>query len=299
MEEIKVCFDIGGTFIKYGIFSKDNQWLYKGSFPTDITNVDNFFLPMVSLIKELQTNYDIQGIAMSFPGFVNTESGEAILAGAIVPLNGCNIREAFLYRLGERYPIWIENDANCAALAEISNGNAKGLEEVVLITLGTGIGGAIVQGGRLIRGSQFRAGEFGMMVTDYRMSGFKTLHELASTSALVRQYRELHGISDSVQVKGEEIFSRLDESETAALVSEWAMFVALTIFNIVTTLNPQKLLIGGGISQNEQLLPIIQQALEKHPNWKDFFVPIETCRYYNDSGILGALYLIETNGGEK
>ena len=247
----------------------------------------------------LENKFHISGIGFSFPGLINSKTGQAILAGAIVPLHGCNIKEELLGRLENLYPVWVENDANCAALAEIFSGNAREVSSAILLTLGTGVGGAIIQDGTLIRGSGFRAGEFGMMVTDYHHSGYQTLHHLASTSALVNKYRVLHHIDADTTIRGEDIFANLEDTATNALVDEWATFVAITIFNVVATLDPEKILIGGGISQNEMLLPILEKALNKNDNWKNFKVPIETCLYHNDSGLLGALYLIETNGGEK
>ena len=88
------------------------------------------------------------------------------------------------------------------------------------------------------------------------------------------------------------------DPETQLVVRQWAHYVALAIYNLAVTINPEKILIGGGISQNTDLLPIINQAIKENPHWADFQVPIETCHYHNDSGLLGALTLIE-QGGKK
>lgn len=293
MEKIKLCFDVGGTFIKYGCFDLTNQWLEKNQVPTDCTDIDAFFQPIKQLIFDLEKKYEIIAISLSFPGFIDSGSGKAILAGAIVPLNGKNIREELLRRLEKQYPVWIENDANCAALAEMHVGNAQDVDSFVLVTLGTGVGGAIVEDRRVISGAHFKSGEFGMMVTDFNQSSYKTLHELASTSALIHAYREEKKLPQEIKIKGEEVFDEMTDSQVRAAVSKWTNYIAILLFNLSVTLDPQKILIGGGVSQNPNLLPLIEKALNKNPHWQDFAIPVTTCRYYNDSGIIGACHLIQ------
>ena len=91
----------------------------------------------------------------------------------MAPLHGCAVVQELQQRLNKSYPIWIENDAKCAALAELSTGNAADVQDFVMITLGTGIGGALVHQRQLIHGHGFRAGEFGMMITDFQASSLR------------------------------------------------------------------------------------------------------------------------------
>ncbi|MGI6155292.1 MAG: ROK family protein [Enterococcus lemanii] len=293
MKQIKLCFDVGGTYIKYGCFDDRNEWLEKGQMLTDCSDIDRFFQPIIQFIFTLEKKYKIMAIGLSFPGFIDSSSGQATLAGAIIPLHGKNIREELLDRLKRKYPVWVENDANCAALAEMHVGNAQEVDSFVLVTLGTGVGGAIIEGGKLVSGAHFKGGEFGMMVTDFNHSSFKTLHELASTSALIYAYRNEKKIPQEVPVAGEEIFEQLDDPQVQAIVSQWANYIAVLLFNLSVTLDPQKILIGGGVSQNPQLLPLLETALKRNPHWQDFAIPIATCRYYNDSGVIGARHLIQ------
>lgn len=296
METVRLCFDVGGTYIKYGVFDLKGQWLDRGKVPTPSETVDAFFTALVTKINEIEQKKTIAEIGLSFPGFVDTTSGVAIMAGALTPLHGCNVLQELQQRLSIHYPVWIENDANCAALAELASGNAKELKDFVLLTLGTGIGGALIQDRKIIHGARYRAGEFGMMITDFQTSSFKTLHDLASTRGLIDAYRQKKYLLPEQQILGEQIMQEWSEPETQRIITDWADYVALTVYNLAVTMNPEKILIGGGISTEPRLIPLILKALRKNPYWADFSVPVETCLYQNDSGLLGARYLIEQGG---
>ncbi|EAC9287253.1 ROK family protein, partial [Listeria monocytogenes] len=111
--------------------------------------------------------------------------------------------------------------------------------------------------------------------------------------------RRAKAIPESEEILGETIMQQWSsDPETQEILKQWARYVALAIYNLAVTMNPEKILIGGGISQHPDLLAIIKQAINENPHWPDFQVPIETCRYYNDSGLLGALTLIQ-QGGKK
>lgn len=299
MTDVRLCFDVGGTYIKFGVFTEKNQWLDRGKIKTPSNTRDEFFAALAAKIQEVEQAHVIEAIGLSFPGFIDSVNGRAIMAGALAPLHGCAVVQELQQRLTKPYPIWIENDAKCAALAELSTGNATDVQDFVMITLGTGIGGALVHQRQLIHGNGFRAGEFGMMITDFQASSFATLHDLASTRGLIAAYRRAKAIPESEEILGETIMQqRSSDPETQEILKQWARYVALAIYNLAITMNPEKILIGGGISQNPDLLAIIKQAINENPHWPDFQVPIETCRYYNDSGLLGALTLIQ-QGGKK
>lgn len=285
-----LCFDIGGTFVKYGIFNENGKFLVKDKYPTNLETPDNFFTRMASIANQY---HKLTAIGISFPGFINIETGVAIRAGALGKLDGKNIIAELQTRLSDSVPIIIENDANCAALAEKFIGNAQDVDNFAVITLGTGVGGGIVINNTVLHGSHFRAGEFGMMITDYSRSGYATLHDLAATSSLLKQVAQIKNV-DIQTLTGEQIMSAYDEDQQIQLaVNKWAEFVAIAIFNLVATNDLERILIGGGISQNQKLLPIIKKALEKNPFWNDYRTDINTCRYFNDSGLLGALYIAQ------
>ena len=128
-----------------------------------------------------------------------------------------------------------------------------------------------------------------MMITDYTGHGFKSAHELASTAALISEYSRMRGIPDGL-VEDYQIMSELDDPKVKAVVENWATYVAICIFNLACTLNPQRFLIGGSISQNSELIPIIKEKLNQIPNWTDFQAEIQSCRFFNDASLYGAYW---------
>ncbi|WP_162012674.1 ROK family protein [Streptococcus sp. S784/96/1] len=288
-----VCLDVGGTAIKYALISEDEKILDHGEVATTKENKEQFIKLLATVIKPYLMKEKILGIGISFPGHIISEVGVALQAGAIDVMSHENIVDLLRVELQTPdLPIGVENDAKCAALAESQSGNAKDCQDFCLITIGTGIGGAIVRDGQVIHGKNYRAGELGMMLVDYSKHHFTNLHRLASTSGLIERYKNLKKIPYEQQIHGSIIFEDHSE-EVEKLLKDWANYVAITIFNTVCQNDPEKVLIGGGISQNPRLLPLVQEALQQNHEWEVFKVPIEICYYHNLAGIMGAYYLVK------
>ena len=134
-----ICFDIGGTFVKYGVLDYEGNILSKDSFKSNTDNGQEILDNMCEVIKKYINLYKIEGISISSPGFVDVENG-VITAGTIINgFIGLNMKEYFGNKFG--LPVEIENDANCATIAEHKLGNGKGCKNLVCVTIGTGIGG--------------------------------------------------------------------------------------------------------------------------------------------------------------
>lgn len=282
-------FDIGGTFVKYGLLNKEGVILKKEKIPTNHESKALFINSLVEIINMYEKEYVIQAIGISMPGVIDSKNGQAILAGALYHLYGENIRE--LIEKKTNYPVYIENDANCALLAEKYKGNALGLSDIVLLTIGTGIGGAIMVDNQLVNGHEFKSGEFGMMRIDVSNNPNATLHELASTSALIKSYKKNMSIPKSQEVDGREVFDQMDKNNIVKLtVDKWLTYLSSGIFNMGVFTNPQRILIGGGVSENPKLLTLIQGKLDENLHWKDFKTEIDVCKFRNDAGLIGAFY---------
>ena len=252
-------------------------------------SIAHFVGDFTHVVAELTKKYTIEKIGISFPGFIDPKTGFAQFAGAFDILHGRNIKQ--LLQKNIDIPIVIENDANCATLAEKLTGNARNCDSFICITIGTGIGGGVFVNGKLVHGTSFKAGEFGLMVVDGMVDGYRNLHALASTSALIQQYKEVKNLPEEQQVQGEEVFAMAQEEETVSrLVEQWFDYLSFGIFNLAATLNPEKILIGGAISVRPDLYDSLQHSLKKIPSWQDIEVPIEPCSHLNDAGLLGALY---------
>nr|TXF83288.1 ROK family protein [Alkalicoccus halolimnae] len=285
-EQNYLAFDIGGTSVKWGLLTKEGTFLQKSTFSSEGSD-GKVILQKIKEVVDLYRS-SLQGIAVSAPGFI-LPSGYIEYGGAIDAFTEFPFQEVLSRNTG--LPVSIENDVNCVALAEKWLGNAQKLTDFVCITVGTGVGGALYLNNALYRGNNFRAGEAGFMVTNglqSTMKGGDTLSTLASMTGLREKYAAYHSL-DPEKVTGEMVFQAYDEKEPAAvhIVEDFYRSLAIGIFNINSFLNPQKILIGGGITSR----PSFIRELQSHLSYVDnvFHAEIELCRFKNDAGMIGAL----------
>lgn len=276
-------FDIGGTDLKYGIIDENFNIIYKNKTATEAKNGGKFILnKIITLSKELQKEHQVEGIALSTAGVVNSDTGEVLDATNAIPdYIGINIINYLKEHLNMN--VSVENDVNCMGLCEGSLGASKGQKQAIALTVGTGIGGCILFDGKIYPGASYSAGEWGMMTIQGDI-----YEEVASTRALVKSFKE---------VFGEEIHSGLDvfrlydqKNETAvSLVNQFYNKLSIGIANLIYALNPNMVVIGGGITAREsfieELIPHIQGRLTE-PLKK--VTKIVAASYKNDAGMVGA-----------
>lgn len=204
-------------------------------------------------------------------------------------------------------PVRLGNDANCAALAEVVAGAAVGCQDMVLITLGTGVGSGIISRGKILSGLRGGAGEAGhmLLVLDGEpcTCGRRGCWEAySSATALIRQARQAAAehpeslLAGAEEITGKTVFDAADRGdETAnAVVDRFCDYLGAGVTNIVNALAPEVILIGGGISrQGERLLAPVRRYVEKNCfGGKDGAIPIiAAARLGNDAGIIGAAAL--------
>ena len=282
--------DVGGTSIKHAIIN-EGTILIKGFTPTPITK-EKFFEAIKQIAGTYAETYPFKDITLSFPGYIDPNTGYAEKAGALGYLTRSNVLDQLVEKVGQEYVYHIENDANCAAIAEKYSGRAVDNQSFLLVTVGTGFGGAFYINDQLVRGFQYKAGEFGQMRIMSRTDMRTKVNKLASVRTLIAHYKELKFLPIDALVSGEDILDKSkDDPETEALVQQFIDDICVAIFNVVTVINPEKILIGGGISSHPSFLPRIRETMETLLNdWHEFKVPIENCKYHNDAGLLGAYY---------
>jgi predicted NBD/HSP70 family sugar kinase len=179
----------------------------------------------------------------------------------------------------------MENDANCAALAELKFGAAKGMKDVIFMVLGTGVGGAIVIDGKIRHGQHLFGGELGFMLMDDTHS----FSELGTAIGMANRYKARTG----KDLTGEAIFNLAHAGEEIAQ-EEMTVFlfnVAKGIFNLAYAFDPECIVIGGGVSQAEWLIPELEKELQKMLNKfriAPFLPVIKACQYRNDANLVGA-----------
>ncbi|MEG0286460.1 MAG: ROK family protein [Vagococcus sp.] len=302
-----ISFDIGGTTIKYGVVNNDGEIVFQDKIKTE-DNKENFFNNMKELIVALRQRFDILGIGISAPGIIRKD-GLMITAGAIKSLYGENIKkeiEAF-----SNLPVTIENDANAAAIAEKWLGNAKDLTNYICLVLGTGVGGSIVINNQIYSGSNGMAGEFGWtLINDLPVSGDIESSTLNKKSAVVnglcanynRQKRLLEP-SVSPIYDAQLILDLEKQGDVVAkdVLTDFFTNLAVGIINVMSSFDPDAILIGGGISANEEfrnrLLAMIKEVKSRHQSMNNLSSIIETpvilAKLKNDAGIIGAAYQIK------
>lgn len=284
-----ISFDVGGTKVKHGLVLEDGSILSKGSYPTVCDDLEVFLVDMVKTITEYNEEHEVEGVAISLPGFINPSTGFSERAGSIIALDGKNLKELLEAIVPLR--VEIENDGNCSALAERWSGNAVGCEDFICYTIGTGIGGGIMVNGKVVHGHTFRGGEFGFMLTEAGVKGKEMLHTNSSTTSLIKRYKKYKGMDEEVTVEGETIFAEaVENKEVDELINDWLQHISYGLFNLAVTLNPQKILIGGGVSARDGLIDQIKEKMEELEWWKFLKVEIAPCKHRNDAGMIGAVY---------
>ena len=278
--------------------TKELEFIEKGKVPTPMDSIESF----IEVVGDIYDNYknEIEGMAISMPGVLDSEKGYAYSGGFLTYNSGKEIVKILQERCTTK--ITIENDGKCAALAEVWKGSLKDSNEGVVIVLGTGVGVGIIIDRKLHKGKNFFAGEFSYMGTNVNntqnienlwgfISGSKALID-ATTKAKSIQAEEIDGyrVFEYVNKKDENILKILDD---------FTYKLAVQIFNLQCVLDPEVFAIGGGISDQDILIEYIQRNVEKYCesfenfNGFNFYVPkpkVVRCEYRNDANLIGALY---------
>lgn len=299
--------DIGGTFIKLGIVDDAGNVSMRREVPIDRSGKETVMETVMNGIDTLLKDSGLdagafEGIGVSAAGCIDTNKG-------CVAENGGNIPDwsftPVAGPLSERYGIGatIANDGNCVALAEAWVGAARGLRDVICVVLGTGVGGGIISGGHLIEGTHGFGGEIGHFPThaDLLMTGEKKwgshYETFASTGALVR--RAL--MSGKDWLNGKEIFEAAASGDAGALeiLDGWTTEIAAGITGLVHIFDPEVVLIGGGVSAQNELLvkPVRDKVIETVTPDMAAELKLRAAELGNNAGMVGAVkYFIDRSG---
>lgn len=291
-----LAIDIGGTSVKLGLV--DQTGVVHARHEASVS-FDGYHTPILTtVLREAHLFLDregmkVCGIGVSATGQVDDTLGTVIGTNGKIPgYEGSAIKDAFEREFG--LETHVLNDANAAALGECFAGRAKGMRHVLMVTLGTGVGGGVVLDGQLFSGTRGIAGELGHF-TLYQ-DGFPCpcgkrgcYESYASTTALVHLAGELTGEKD---LNGRIIFSRAAQGETVMLdaLDRWISDIATGLSGLVHIFNPQMILIGGGVSTQEELLmkPLRARVLQTvMPRFAEG-LRIESASLGNDAGLIGA-----------
>lgn len=298
--------DVGGTSIKYGLVDENGAVTQKSQIRTRQNRLE-FIEDLVKIIQELRAKcIKVKAVGICMPGIIE-KSGMLTTAGSLKDLYGINLK-AEIQRSVD-LPIHIENDANAVAIAERWVGNAKGIDNYLCVVLGTGVGGGIVINGDVYRGKHGMAGEFGWMIidrfsSDEEMESASVNQRAAIVGGLCLRYNKLskeHKPDFKEVFDAKVIFERESTDEAAQLViPKFFKDLSIAIINLISCFDPELVLIGGGISENDSFFNRLQQELlrwEKEHASVSFLLnqtiaPIKQTKLKNDAGIIGSVYPI-------
>ena len=297
--------DIGGTAVKMGLVDREGNIHARHEASVCY---DNYATPILTtVIREAKAflareNAEIEGIGVSATGQVDDRIGAVIGTNGKIPgYEGSQIKRDMEAEFG--VPAYALNDANAAALGESFIGGAKGLDNVIMVTIGTGVGGGIVLGGRIFGGTRGIAGEIGHF-TLYQdgvpcpCGKIGCFESYAATSTLVRNAQAATGESE---MNGRIVFRRAKDGDETMLrvLDAWIDDIAAGITGLVHIFNPQIVLIGGGVSAQEELLiePLRKRVLATAmPRFAEG-LRLERAVLSNDAGLIGAAkFFMDRNG---
>lgn len=290
--------DIGGTEIKYGLVDSEGVLGEMLSCETPQESLESF----VEAIGEIYDAFaeQVEGMAISMPGIIHSKTGYAVHGGSLDYISNLNMVEL----LETRCPttIHLENDGKAAALGELWKGELSGIQHGVIIVLGTGIGGGIIANGQLLKGSHYSAAEFSFIKTNVEKSedpdymfGYQN-----GLKMLIKKVSEKCGLSIE-ELDGYKIFDLAAEENPGVLecLNDYCYSLAIQIFNLQTILDPEKIVISGGVSEAPLMIKLIQSNVKKvftERNTDLFFRPkVVKSKFGNKANIIGALYNYKLN----
>lgn len=310
---LKIGVDLGGTRIKAGIVRGSAELLQRVSVPTEKREEPRAVAQSIAAVaRRLMKDSGLAptqtaGLGLGCPGLIDNRGGVVLYSNNFHWVNvpfGAMLEEQL------RLPVRMANDAQCAALGEVAAGNAAGCQDVVLLTLGTGVGSGIISGGKLLGRGGGVAGHMTIVAGGAPCTCGKRgcLEAYASATALIHRgqallaagrapvLRELCG-NDPEKLDGKQMFAALSagDRDVAQAVDDYACYLAAGVCNLIELYRPEKVLLGGGLSNaGERLLAPLRNKVASMLYGGEHLPPppIEIAGLKNDAGVIGAAALL-------
>jgi len=301
--------DLGGTTVKLAYFNTDGELLYKWEIPTRTANKGAQILPDIAAsIREFLDgkqipNSQIIGIGIGVPGPVDQQG--VVYGCDNLGWGTFNVQDALSGLTG--FPVRAGNDANMAALGECWKGGAQGCEDLVMVTLGTGVGGGIVLGGKPLFGVRGAAGELGHMVLNREETEacgcgkHGCAEQYCSATGVVRLAKRYLSANDTPSVLRrmkdfacKDVFSAAEDGDIAAnvILEQYYSLLGEFLANVCAVLNPRLVLLGGGVSKaGDVLVTGVLPHFQHHAFHGVADTQICLATLGNDAGAYGAFYL--------
>ncbi len=309
-----VTVDVGGSKIALGIVSRDYRVLVRDDHPTLAEEgVGSVINRIISAVKQLvascgMTMSQLCGISLAAAGAIYSQRGIITLSPNLPGWRDIPLGSIIKERLGIK--TWLLNDANAAALGEHQFGAGRGVGNLIYLTIGTGIGGAIIIDGKLYTGACGSAGEIGHMTIEVNgprcdCGNFGCLETLASGRAIAREAKNRisaggkSALTEAVAGKIEDITAEVvatvaqqGDALANAVIKDVANYLGVGMVNLVNIFNPEVIIVGGGVASVGDLLlePARQVVMERAFSVSAGAVRIVTAELGNDAGLLGAAH---------
>lgn len=287
--------DIGGTKIELAAFNEKLEKLHSERIPTPQTSYEDWLQAVENLVKNADQKFSIKGtVGMGVPGFVNRDNGLAEITNIRVA-DGKPIIKDLSERLGRE--VRVENDANCFALSEAWDAENQQFSTVLGLIIGTGFGGGFVFDGKVHSGQIGMAGEVGHMQLNYHALNIlgwdkapiyecgcgnrACLDTYISGRGFEMLYRDLVGEA----ISAKEIIEKFSQKETQTVefVEKYIELMAVSIGNLITILDPDMIVFGGGLSNFDYIYQALPKALPKYL-MRSAKVPVIKKAIHGDSG---------------
>lgn len=310
---MKYCFgvDIGGTTVKMGLFSSEGEIFEKWEIKTRTENEGKEVLPDIAASvrakmkeKNLSTE-ELAGVGIGVPAPVSEDG--VVKNSANIGWGYKNVKQE-MEELLPGVHAKIGNDANVAALGEMWLGAGKGCTNMIMVTLGTGVGGGVICGGQIVSGANGAGGEIGHICVDYQEKetcgcGKKgCLEQYASATGIARLARKkLDGderdtvLRKNKDVSAKTVFEAVKQGDRIAveIAEEFGAYLGHALANIAVIADPERIVIGGGVSKaGSVLLPFIEKPFQEKAFFANKNTEIVLATLGNDAGICGAAKLI-------
>ena len=307
--------DLGGTNIKVGLVDENYNIVAKASVKTNLPRpADEICGSIVesvwTVLNEAKVTIgEVNSIGIGTPGVANRESG-VVLYSCNLGFKNTDLRALIKKRLDK--PIYVENDANAAAFGEVLAGAGKGCKDVVVVTLGTGVGGGIIVDGKIYTGFNYCGAELGHTVIEFngrpcscgRKGCFEAYSSATALINMTKESMEAHKDSKMWEIAGGSIenvdgktaFDGMRANDEAAkdVIKMYIDYLGCGLTNIVNTFQPEMLLIGGGIcKEGENLTKPLYEYINRESYCVDAdkVTKLGICQLGNDAGIIGAAFL--------
>jgi glucokinase len=298
-------FDIGGTRLKYGLIDSEGRLVFKGQTrsPEAMADILGVLEETWALLKRKSPG-PIRSCGFGLAGFYSRKEQKILQSPNYPSLNGFPLVPAF--RKFIDVPFRIGNDANMAAFGEFKYGAGRGAQSLVLLTIGTGIGSGIILDGKLWEGEGGYAGELGHITvnpegTPCPCGGRGCLETEASAPSIIKNYQALTGQTDVADSRDVYLLAKAGVPAALESFKKCAYYLGIGLGIVINFLNPEKILIGGGVvsAGNFLLGPAVEEARRRSHRISFAGCRIEKASLGNDAGLAGAAAWARLKAGNR